>query len=134
MNRQALDAYLERFHAKDYEAVLAHYTDPLEVGFAGYVFTTKDQVRGFYNFFHSYVTETIQVDRHVADAETMAIEARVRLECFRDLTQDILDAQGLDRIVTLQAGQTITIPQFIHYHLDNGKIRKVECVVSAPPY
>lgn len=134
MNRAALERYLERFHARDYDAVLDYYTDPLEVAFAGYVFRTKDEVRRFYGFFHSYVKETIQLDRFVGDDQMVAIEVRVRLECFKDLTQDALNAEGLERIVALTAGQTVTIPQFIHYTLKGGKFTKVECVVSGPPY
>lgn len=134
MDRASFDKYLEKFHARDYEAILAYYADDLEVAFAGYVFRTKDEVRAFYAFFHSYVTETINYDAHASSGDFMAIEARVRLECFRELTQDALNAQGLERIVSLPAGAAITIPQFIHYHFKGGKIAKVECVVSAPPY
>lgn len=134
MDRAALDEYLRKFHARDYDAILDYYADDLRVGFAGYVFTTKDQVRKFYKFFHSYVTETIQLDRFASGGDLVAIEARVKLECFKDLTQDALNAQGLDRIVSLSAGQTVTIPQFIHYTITDGKFTKVECVVSAPPY
>lgn len=134
MDRGAFDTYLQKFHARDYEAVLDYYADDLEVGFAGYVFTTKQHVREFYAFFHTYVKETIQLDRFCSGGDMMACEARVKLECFKDLSQDALNAQGLDRIVSLSAGQVITIPQFIHYTLRDGKFTKVECVVSAPPY
>lgn len=134
MDRAAFDEYLRKFHARDYEAVLAYYADNLEVSFAGYTFKTKDEVRAFYAFFHSYVTETIQCDSHASSGDFMAIEARVKLECFKELTQDALNAQGLDRIVSLPAGAVITIPQFIHYHFRDGKIVKVDCVVSGDPY
>lgn len=134
MDRSAFEAYLQKFHARDYDAILDYFSDDLQVAFAGYVFTTKDEVRNFYDFFHSYVKETIQLDRFAFGGDLMAIEARVKLECFRDLTQDALNAQGLDRIVSLSAGQTVTIPQFIHYTIRDGKFTKVECVVSAPPY
>ncbi len=134
MQRSDFDAYLERFHARDYEAVLAYYADDLEVSFAGYTFRTKDEVRGFYKFFHAYVNETIQYDAHASSGDFMAIEARVLLECYRDLTAEALAGQGLERIVSLPAGAKITIPQFIHYHFRDGKIVKVHCVVSGEPY
>lgn len=133
MDRSAFDQYLETFNARDYDGVLAYYAEPFEVSFAGYVFTTRDELRKFYAFFHQYVDERILVDRFVSDDTMIAMEARVRLEATADLTQEALNAQGLDRIVALQKGQVVTIPQFIHYTLKDGKIVKAECVVSGPP-
>ncbi len=134
MDRSAFDRYLETFNARDYDAVLDYYAEPFAVSFAGYTFTTKDELRKFYAFFHRYVDERIVIQRFVSDATMIAMEANVRLEATADLTPEALAEQGLDRIVALQKGQVVTIPQFIHYTLKDGKITKAECVVSGPPF
>ena len=44
-----------------------------------------------------------------------------------------LEAAGYTRLVTLPAGAVVEIPQFIHYHLREGKIVKAVCTIVEPP-
>jgi hypothetical protein len=69
----------------------------------------------------------------VSDAQRVVLEADVRLEAVRDLTKEVLASRGLDRLVTLRAGDVAVIPQFIHYHLEHGKIVRALCVIYEPP-
>jgi hypothetical protein len=134
MTRDDYDRYLEAFNARDYDAVLAHFAEEFELAFAGYVFRTKEEVRRFYAFLHAYVAESVIVHHFVSDGRMVALEADVRLEGLADLTPEVLAAHGYMRIATLQRGQVVTIPQFIHYHLDEqGKIVRALCAVFDPP-
>ncbi len=133
MDRRDYDAYLERFNARDYEGVLAFYGDDIEISFAGYSFRTKAQVRDFYAFFHQYVREEIEITRFVSDEATIAMEATVRLTGLKPLTREVLAEHGLERLVGPPPGETIEIPQFIHYHLKDGKLAKALCAVFEPP-
>lgn len=133
MNRAEYERYLTCFHARDYDGVLSYYADDLEVAFAGYSFRSKDEVRDFYAFFHTYVDEHIEVDRYVADEQTIAMEARVRVTGLKDLTPEVLAEHGYPQLEPLQRGQTVEIPQFIHYHLVGGKLAKALCAVVAEP-
>jgi hypothetical protein len=38
-------------------------------------------------------------------------------------------AAGFERLTTPPAGETIVIPQFIHYHLEGGKFARALCAI-----
>jgi ketosteroid isomerase-like protein len=133
VDRAAYQCYLDAFNARDYDAVLAHYADSFELVFAGYVFKTAGEVRRLYTFLHAYINESLTVRAYVCDASMVALEADVRLEAVRDLTREALASQGLDRLVALKAGDVAVIPQFIHYHLEHGKIVRALCAIYEPP-
>jgi SnoaL-like domain len=133
MDRAAYDRYVERFNARDYDAVLAHFADAFELVFAGHVFRTKDEVRRFYEFLHRHLIETITVQAFVSNESMVAMEADVRLEGLEDITPEALVEQGLEGLVPLRKGEVIIIPQFIHYHLSDGKIVRALCAVFEPP-
>jgi hypothetical protein len=134
MDRAAYDRYLGHFNARDYDAVLDHFAERFELVFAGYVFRSKEEVRRFYAFLHRYVKESVTVHSFVSDGKMVAMEADIRLEGVDDLTPEMLAEQGLERIVPVPKGQVITIPQFIHYHLEDGKIVRALCAVYEPPH
>ena len=134
MNRADYDRYLDLFNARDYDAVLSHFAEHFELVFAGYVFRTRLEVLNFYRFLHRYVDETVTVRRFISDQHTVALEAEVRLQARGDLTQELLAEQGLARLVPLKRGEAVTIPQFIHYHLEHGKIVRAMCAVYEPPH
>ena len=124
MNRAEYDRYVADFNARDYAAVLSRFADAFELHFAGYVFRTRE---------HRPVEEHVNVHRVVADPDTVALEADVVLHALDDLTPAMLAERGFDRLVSLRRGETVTIPQFIHYHLENGKIVRALCAVCDLP-
>lgn len=70
MDRQTYDGYLAEFNARDYHGVLAYFAEEFEVGFAGYSLKSRAQVLDFYRFLHTYVKETITIDRFLSDERT----------------------------------------------------------------
>lgn len=130
MNRTDYDRYLACFNAKDYDGVLSFWADKFDLQFAGYRFTTPDEVRRFYAFLHEYLKETITVTAYVNDAHMVAMEAIVRIEGLKPLDQATLDAAGYGRLVPLAVGQVVEIPQYIHYHLCDGKIVRAGCAIA----
>lgn len=133
MDRAAYDRYVECFNARDYDAVLSHFADRFELAFVGHVFRTPEEVRRFYNFLHDHVVETVIVKAFVSNETMVALEADVRIEAKQDVTAEALAAQGLEGLVTMKKGDVVVIPQFIHYHLENGKIVRALCAVYEPP-
>ena len=129
MTRREFDEYLNKFNARDYNGFLDYYAEPFELIHAGGRFTTREEVLKSYAFLHRYLQETIIVDRFVSDEKTVAIEARVRIEGIEDLTPEILAASDYPGFLPLKTGQVIEIPEFIHYHIENGKFTKVECKI-----
>jgi hypothetical protein len=130
MDRRTYDRYLAAFNARDYDGVLSYYAESFDLSFAGYRFTTKAEVKGFYTFFHAYVSESITVSAYVNDDRMAALEAVVRLEGKRTLDPATLEAAGFGRLVPLAAGQVVEIPQFIHYHLQDARIVRARCAVA----
>lgn len=133
MNRDQFDAYLAAFNRRDYDAVLSQYTQDGEIVFAGYAFKGHQAVRDFYAFFHAHVDERINVQRFVADDHTVVLEATVRLEGKSALTSGMLEAKGLGNLFQLEKGQVVEVPQFIHYHLRDGKFAKALCAIFDVP-
>jgi hypothetical protein len=88
---------------------------------------SREEVMKFYQFLHSYIKEKVMVDRLVMDRDTIAMEARVQIEGIRELTPEMVAASDYPRLKPLKVGQKAIIPQFIHYHIVNGKFVKVEC-------
>jgi hypothetical protein len=134
MDRAAYDRYLGLFNQRQYDAILDHFADSFELVFAGYVFRNRAEVIRFYTFFHAHVTETVTVHHFLSGPDMVALEADVRVEAYRDMTAATLEAQGLARIPPLQQGQVLVMPQFIHYHLRDGKIIRALCAVFEPPH
>ncbi len=133
MDRAAYDRYVEHFNARDYDAVLSHFAERFELVFAGHVFRTPDEVRRLYGFLHDHVAKSVTVKSFISNETMVALEADVRLEAKCDMTAEALAAEGLEGLVTMRKGDVAVIPQFIHYHLENGKIVRALCAVYEPP-
>src|SRR5688572_7497627 len=120
MDRQTYDDYLRKFNARDYDGFLAFWDDDdVEISVVGTSLRSKEQIRQFYAFLHSYLGEEIVLKNYVSSDEMIALEATVRITGLKALTAETLEAQGLKGFLPLEAGQVVEIPQFIHYHLRN---------------
>jgi len=126
-NRKDFDTYLAKFNSCDYAGFLDYFADKFEMIHVGGDLRSREEVMKFYSFLHRYVKETVTVDRLVMDSNTIAMEARVRIEGINELTPEVVAASHYPRLKPLKVGEVAIIPQFIHYHLVNGKIVKVEC-------
>jgi len=125
--RKDFDAYLHKFNSRDYQGFLDYYAEPFEMIHVAGNLRSRDEVMRFYRFLHRYIKETVLVDRLVMDRRTIAMEARVQIEGIRELTPEVIATSGYPRLRPLKKGETAVIPQFIHYHIVNGKFVKVEC-------
>jgi hypothetical protein len=131
MELAAYQRYLDHFNRRDYDGVVAHFCPDAEVRFAGVVLTGHQAIRDFYSFFHDYVIESISVTKFAASDELVALEANVRLEAKMDLSREQLEKAGYPSLVPLTAGDVFVMPQFIHYHMVDGKFASAACLVSA---
>ena len=132
MDRQTYDGYLAKFNARDYDGVLDYFAQDFEVSFAGYSLRSRAAVLDFYRFLHSYIKETIVIDRFLSDDRTLVLEARVQLEGIRELTFEDAKRAGFERLAAPPPGVSLVIPQFIHYHLEGGKFVRALCAVFEP--
>lgn len=129
MNREKYDEYLRRFNNKDYHGLLEYFDDEFSVEFAGSKLQSRQEVLDFYTFFHSHTNEQITVTRYLSDDDTVCMEADVKVTCIRDLPASLWAERGFPGMASMAVGDIIVIPQFIHYHLRNGKFTKALCAV-----
>jgi hypothetical protein len=126
-SRKDFDAYLAKFNSRDYKGFLDYFADKFEMIHVGGNLKSREEVMKFYNFLHQYIKESVIVDRLVMDQDMIAMEARVQIEGIKELTPEAVAASDYPRLKPLKVGQKAIIPQFIHYHIKNGKFVKVEC-------
>ena len=129
MTREDYDRYVAAFNARDYDAVFDFYAEHPKMAFFGIEITSREQLKEFYGFMHRYVKETVTVERFAGSEELAAVEAVVRIEATDDLTRDILDARGMEQFFPIAKGEVQEMRQYIHYHLQDGKIESVGCAL-----
>lgn len=129
MTREDYERYAAAFNARDYDTVFDFYTDTPRMAFFGIEISTRQQLKDFYGFLHSYVRETITVEKFAGSLELAAVEGVIRIEAFRDLTREELDANGMEQFFPIAKGDVQEMRQYIHYHLEGGKIASVGCAL-----
>ena len=129
MTREDYDRYVAAFNSRDYDAVFDFYAEYPRMAFFGIEITSREQLKDFYGFMHGYVTESVTVERFAGSDELAAVEAIVRIEATDDLTREVLDARGMDQFFPIAKGEVQEMRQYIHYHLNNGKIESVGCAL-----
>jgi hypothetical protein len=132
MNREAYEQYLAFFNSKDYEGVADFYAEPMKMDFFGVSIRSFEDLTRFYTFLHSYVMESVTVLNFAAGDTLTAVDAIVRIEALRDLSQDVLNANGASAFQPMQAGQILEMRQFIFYTTKAGKIVQTECALLPP--
>ena len=124
MTREEYERYVAAFNARDYDAVFDFYAENPRMAFFGIEITSRDQLKTFYSFLHTYVRETVTVERFAGSDELAAVEG------IKDLTREELDARGMEQFVPIRAGEVQEMRQYIHYHLKDGKIESVGCALA----
>ena len=129
LTREDYNRYAEAFNARDYDAVFDFYAEDPEMAFFGIEIRTRQQLRDFYSFLHTYVRETITVEKFASSGELAAVEGVIRIEAFKGLTREKLDAHGMQQFFPISAGDVQEMRQYIHYHRKDGKIVSVGCAI-----
>ncbi len=130
MQRREFDVYVQRFSARDYGVFNDYYIPDFELHVSStVVLKGLDEVQRFYKFLHHHIQERILVDRFVSDQHTIALEVRVQITGIRELTAEAIAAAGYTSLHPIAVGQTIDIPQFIHYHIGAEKFEAVICAL-----
>lgn len=131
LDRARYEQYLAAFNAKDYDAVADFYVDPPSMSFFGIEIRSREELKQFYAWLHSYVKESVSLRNFAASDTCTACDAIVRIEAIRDLDRAALDARGATGFFPIKAGEVQEIRQFIFYSVRDGRIEKVEAAL--PP-
>ncbi|MPT48570.1 MAG: nuclear transport factor 2 family protein [Sphingobium sp.] len=129
MNRADYERYASAFNARDYDTVYDFYAPGAVLTFFGIALKTREEFKDFYGFLHSYVEESLHIERFAASDELVALEGIIRVEATRDLDAETLAARGLTQFFPIQKGEVQEMRQYIHYHVDNGKFTAVGCAI-----
>lgn len=129
MTREDYENYAAAFNARDYDAVFDFYAEDPRMAFFGIEITNRQQLRDFYGFLHQYVRETIRIEKFASSDELAAVEGIIRIEGIADLTREVLDAHGMQQFFPIATGDVQEMRQYIHYHLQGGKIASVGCAI-----
>jgi hypothetical protein len=130
MNRADYEAYVRAFNAKDYDAVCDFYVQPPTMSFFGVNISSRAELKAFYSFLHSYVHESVTINRFASSSELTAVDAVVRIEAYRDLDAETLAANGCAGFFPIKAGEVQELRQFLFYSTRDGKIERVECALA----
>lgn len=130
MNRADYERYLAAFNAQDYDGVCDFYCEPLKMDFFGVSIRSRADLKRFYGFLHSYVKESVTVHNFASSDTLTAVDARVRIEAFRDLDSSTLAANGCAQFRPVKAGEVQELRQFIFYTIRGGSISQVECAFA----
>ena len=130
MQRADYERYAQAFNDRDYDAVLDFYAPGAQIGFFGIDLSEPEAFKRFYGFLHSYVKESVIIDKFASSDELVALEGVIRVEGLRDLTADILKAEGLEQFFPIAKGEVQEMRQYIHYHLADGKFTSVGCTMA----
>jgi hypothetical protein len=129
MNRDDYERYLAAFNAKDYDGVADFYAQPMDMEFFGVALKSREDLKRFYSFLHSYVKESVTVLNFASSETLTAVDAIVRIEGTRDLTAEVLEANGCGQFFPIKAGEVQELRQFIFYTIRDAKIAKTECTM-----
>jgi hypothetical protein len=132
MDRTRYEEYAARFNARDYDGVFDFYVEHPDISFFGVRIRSRADLKRFYTFLHSYLVETIRVEKFAASEELVAVEGIVRVEGIRDLDRATLEAHGYGGLHPIRAGEVQEMRQYIHYHLQDGRIASVGCAIPVP--
>ncbi len=132
MNLAAYERYLAAFNARDYDAVCDFYAQPMKLDFFGVSLRSREDLKRFYGFLHSYVKESVTVLNFASSETLTAVDALVRIEGKCDLDRDTLVANGCAQLFPIKAGEVQELRQFIFYTISGGKITRVECALAPP--
>ncbi len=79
------------------------------------------------------MNESLHIDQFISNENLLIVEARAHIQTKKELTREAAVAAGYGNIKTPSLGKTLEIPEFIHYHVADGKFVSVVCMDSAPP-
>lgn len=129
MNREQYEDYARKFNARDYDGVFDFYDENPELSFFGIEIRTRQELKEFYSFLHTYVKETIRIEKFASSDELAAVEGVIRVEGIKDLDAATLEANGMGAFFPIKKGEVQEMRQYIHYHLHHGKIKSVGCAI-----
>jgi hypothetical protein len=115
-SREDLQAYLDAFNEKRYADQIQYYAPDVSYNVGTLAITSPQQIADFYDDFHDYVNEHVEIGAFAMTGDTVAVAMPSRFEAFRTY-----DKNGL----LFEEGTVRESVSFIFYTLKDGKIWRI---------
>ena len=133
MNKSRYQEYLEAFNARDYDTICTFFAPDIVLYTEGHTIKGEQGIRDFYQFFHAYVEEQIQLKRYAANSEHVFAEGTMHLKGIQHLSRKKLEEMGFQRFVEVPKGLEVDVELFLHYDLKDGLFTEIRCASFTPP-
>ena len=125
--------YVAAFNARDYAALESFFADDFALENAGFRVAGKAAFRAFYAFFHEYCREEVIFKEFFPGKTGFVSNAVIRFTGLKELSQEVLDANGYPGMTPVPVGVSVDVEFYIHYLLDDeGLIRHIKGAVWVP--
>ena len=125
--------YIEAFNARDYATLETFFADDFALENAGFRVEGKPAFRAFYAFFHEYCREEVIFKEFFPGKTGFVSNAVIRFTGLKELSQEVLDANGYPGMTPVPVGVSVDVEFYIHYLLDDeGLIRHIKGAVWVP--
>jgi hypothetical protein len=114
--RADLQAYLDAFNDKRYADQIRYYAPDVAFSIGSVSMTSPQAIAEFYDDFHDYVIEHVEIGAYAQTGDTVAVAMPSRFEAIRTY-----DKHGL----LFEEGSVRESVSFIFYELEDGKIRRI---------
>lgn len=111
-----LQDYLDAFNGHDYARQIRYYAPDVAYDVGDLEIRAPQDIADFYDDFHDYVDEHVEIARFAMTGDTVAVVMPTRFEARRTY-----DKHGL----VFEAGSVRESVSFIFYDLEDGKIRRI---------
>ncbi|HEX7712231.1 MAG TPA: nuclear transport factor 2 family protein [Sphingomonadaceae bacterium] len=125
--------YVAAFNARDYAALESFFADDFALENAAFRVEGKPAFRAFYAFFHEYCREEVIFKEFFPGKTGFVSNAVIRFTGLKELSQEVLDANGYPGMTPVPVGVSVDVEFYIHYLLDDeGLIRHIKGAVWVP--
>jgi hypothetical protein len=124
-SRADVEAYFAAFNEKRYADQIRYYAPDVTFTVGTLTITSPDQIAEFYDDFHDYVNERVDIGAFAMTGDTVAMAVPTRFEAFRTY-----DKHGL----VFEEGSVRESVSLIFYTLKDGKIWRIRMARYAGPF
>jgi predicted lipid-binding transport protein (Tim44 family) len=123
-SRADLQRYIDAFNARDYATQIRFYAPDVAFNVGDLQIRSPQDIAAFYDDFHDYVDEHVEIARYAKTGDTVAIVVPTRFAA-----RETYDKNGL----LFEAGSVRDSVSLVFYDLKDGKIWRVRMARYAGP-
>ncbi len=133
MDRSRFENYVNAFNRRDYETLYSEFFAPdVKLYTLGYLLDGSQALRNFYDFFHAYIEESLELTAFHQIEDGCFAELKMTLKAKNALTPAVLAEHGYERLPALPQGAEYETTLFIVYNVVNDRFSSIRCAEFPP--